>query len=137
MIPDFLGRLKSQSDPLDHTTAYEYDGASNRKAIINALLKRFEFEYVDHNNLIKAIDPYEEVITTEYNTDNLPVKVIDQEGKLSEVIYDNEGRILKFIDGVGNEIVYHYDETSATSVSWTKVWETAPYAVTAGDVTGN
>ncbi len=114
---DDLGRLQSQSDPHDHTTSYEYDGANNRTAVINSLLKRFEFEYDDHNNLIKAIDPYEKFITTAYNTDNLPVKVIDQEGKHSEVIYDNEGRILKSIDGAGNEIVYHYDETSATSVS--------------------
>ena len=114
---DDRGRLKSQSDPLNNTTSYEYDGANNRTAIINALLKRFEFEYDDHNNLIKAIDPYEKFVTTEYNTDNLPVTVIDQEGKVSQVEYDNEGRILQNIDAAGNEIVYNYDETSATSVS--------------------
>ena len=114
---DDLGRLKSQSDPLNNTTSYEYDGANNRTAIINALLNRFEFEYDDHNNLIRAIDPYEKFITTEYNSDNLPIKVIDQEGRFSEVTYDNEGRIINAIDGAGNEIVYAYDETSATSVS--------------------
>jgi len=49
--------LKSRTDPHDNITSYEYDGANNRTAIINAHLKRFEFEYDDHNNLIKAIDP--------------------------------------------------------------------------------
>ena len=114
---DAMGRLKSQRDPLNDTTSYEYDGANNRTAVINALLKRFEFEYDDHNNLIKAIDPYEKFITTEYNTDNLPTRVTDQEGKVSGVEYDNEGRVIKAIDGAGNQIVYTYDETSATTVS--------------------
>jgi RHS repeat-associated protein len=114
---DDLGRLKSQSDPLNQITSYEYDSANNRTAVINALLKRFEFEYDDHNNLIKAIDPYQKFITTEHNTDNLPTQVTDQEGKSSEADYDNEGRIIRSIDGAGNEIAYTYDETSTTSVS--------------------
>ena len=36
---------------------YEYDGHNNRTAVINAYLKCFEFEYDDHNNLIKANRP--------------------------------------------------------------------------------
>ncbi len=114
---DALGRLESQTDPLGHTTAYEYDGANNRSAVINTYLKRFEFEYDDHNNLVKAVDPYEKFIKIEYNSDNLPTKVVDQEGKVSETEYDNEDRVVRSIDGAGNEIVYIYDETSATTVS--------------------
>lgn len=114
---DAMGRVVSQTDPLNHTTAYEYDGANNRTAVVNAHLKRFEFEYDDHNNLIKAIDPYLKFIETGYNTDSLPTHITDQEGKESNIDYDNEGRLVKTIDGAGNEIVYHYDETSGTYVS--------------------
>jgi uncharacterized protein RhaS with RHS repeats len=44
-------------------------------------------------------------ITTDYNTDNLPVKITDQEGKENFSEYDNEGRITRSTDGAGNEII--------------------------------
>jgi YD repeat-containing protein len=79
-------------------------------AVIDAYLKRFEFEYDDHNNMIKAIDPYQKYITTTYNTDDLPTRIVDQEGWAAQSEYDNEGRLVRSIDGAGNTIVHYYDE---------------------------
>ena len=107
---DAKGRMVSQSNPLGEATSYEYDGANNRTAVVNALVKRFEFEYDDHNNLVKAIDPLSKYAVTVYNTDHLPILVTDREGKQSAAEYDKEGRLLKTIDGAGNEIQYTYSE---------------------------
>ncbi len=109
--------MTATTDPLGHTTAFEYDGANNRTALINAALKRFDFEYDDHNNLVRAIDPRGKVVSAEYNTDDLPTKTVDQEGKGSRFEYDSEGRLVKAIDGAGNETVYHYDESLETVAS--------------------
>jgi RHS repeat-associated protein len=114
---DSMGRLISQRDSLNNKTAYEYDGANNRTAVVNAYLKRFEFEYDDHNNLIRAKDPYEKYVVTEYNTDNLPTKITDQQDKSTQTEFDNEGRLIKQVDGAGNEILYHYDATLAAPAS--------------------
>jgi RHS repeat-associated protein len=107
-----MGRLTSQADPLGNTTAYEYDPANNRRAVVNPYLKRFEYGYDAHNNLVSAKDPYEKSVLTQYNTDNLPVKVTDQEGKETFYEYDNEGRLLSTTDGNGNKVRMEYTENA-------------------------
>jgi len=47
----------------------------------------------------------------------LPVQVVDAEGKSSFTEFDNEGRLLRSIDGAGNETVFFYDESNATFAS--------------------
>jgi RHS repeat-associated protein len=81
------------------------------------VLKRFDFEYDDHNHLIKATDPYAKYVTASYNSDGLPVRLTDQEGRAGASEYDNEGRLRKAVDGAGNEVLYHYDETPETFAS--------------------
>ena len=61
--------------------------------------------------MIKAIDPALKFITTEYNSDELPVETTDQEGKSATVEYDNEGRVISSVDGAGNTTSYTYDES--------------------------
>lgn len=112
---DKLGRFISQTDPSGNTTTFQYSAANNRIGVTNPL-QSFAFEYDDHNNLTKVTTPSGPIII-EYNTDNLPVHRIDQEGNESFREYDNEGRLKKVIDGAGNEIVYHYDESQTTTVT--------------------
>jgi uncharacterized protein RhaS with RHS repeats len=90
---------------------------NSHKSRLDTIFFYSSYEYDDHNNLIKAFDPYQKYISTEYNTDNLPVKIIDQKGQYSNIENVNEGRVHKNIDGAGNEIIYTYDESSATTVS--------------------
>ncbi|MCP4569197.1 MAG: RHS repeat protein, partial [FCB group bacterium] len=108
---DNIGRLISSKNPLNHTTSYEYDGVNNVTAMVDALSKRYEFEYDDHNNLTKATDPYSKSVVIDYNTDDLPTRIVDREGKVWTNQYDNEGRLIKTLDGAGNETRYHYDES--------------------------
>ena len=114
---DPLGRLTSVTDPLTNVTTYAYDGANNRTNVVNALLKSFGLEYDDHNNLVRTVNPLSKVHSYQYNTDDLPTREIDPDGKELATIYDNEGRVIRTVDGATNQIVYRYDETSATPAS--------------------
>jgi len=78
---------------------------------------QIEFEYDQHNNLIKATDPYRKYVTTEYNTDNLPTKVIEQKGVVTRMEYDREGRVTASIDGTENVTIFRYDESTDTPVT--------------------
>ncbi|MCP4549372.1 MAG: RHS repeat protein, partial [bacterium] len=114
---DELGRLLSHTDPLDHKTAYEFDGVGNLTAVVNANLKRFEYQYDDHNNLIRALDPYNNETTISYNFDGQPTLVKDAMGRISTFEYDEFSRLTSSVDGGGARIVYHYDDDQASFVS--------------------
>ena len=60
---------------------------------------------------------YSKFIEREHNTDKLPVQLIDQEGKKTQITYDNEKRLLNYTDGAGNIITLNYDESQETYVS--------------------
>jgi len=114
---DALGRLMSKTDPLGQKTMYEYDGANNNSAVVDVAQNRFEFIYNEHNQLTKARNPFTHDSRIIYNSDKLPVQLIDEAGKSRLTEYDNEGRLKRSVDGAGNEIVQHYDETPASFVN--------------------
>ena len=112
---DPAGRLKTVIDPMEHVTTFEYDAVGNKVKEIDAGGRETLFEYDARYNLIKAtrvVDPatpgLNAVTTFEYNQDNKMIRQVDPEGHEVIYEYDNEGRLLKTMDGNGNEITMEY-----------------------------
>ncbi|MCA9130422.1 MAG: RHS repeat protein, partial [Planctomycetales bacterium] len=82
------GDLIRMTDPLGHTTRYEYDVRGRR---------------------IQAIDPDGGITSFEYDPDNNLIALTDAVGNRTEFTYDARSRQTSEIDPLGNVIAYEYD----------------------------
>ena len=52
-----MGRLKTVTDPLEHTTEYFYDEVGNKIREVDPESKETTYEYDARDNLKKAVNP--------------------------------------------------------------------------------
>jgi RHS repeat-associated protein len=107
---DAQGNLVSITDPLDQVSSFEYDSVGNVTALVDAALHRTELAYDEHNQVVQTVDALGNVSEIVYNSDQLPIEVIDALGRRVFGEYDVAGRLVREVDGAGNETVSVFDE---------------------------
>ncbi|AZR74093.1 hypothetical protein BBF96_12215 [Anoxybacter fermentans] len=77
--------------------------------IIEANGGEYEYEYDKIGNLVKIIDPMENVRMMSYNSLNKLIEVIDAMGYTTVYQYDPEGMLTRIVDANGYTKEYQYD----------------------------
>lgn len=121
---DSLGRVVNVFDNIGRRTHYEYDEAGRVISIDTGPTSPSdpfvtEYEYDENGNRTKVINPHGDVLETEYDALNRPVRVYlphpngGPRGAFTEYIYDENGeigRLTHVVDPSGNATQYSYDE---------------------------
>ena len=106
---DMLGRLKTESDALNHTTTYEYDSLGNRVSLLDANGKTTSYTYDDLNRLTHigypAPDPNVDFV---YDALGRRTSMTDGLGTTSWT-YDALDRPTSIADPFSAHVGYNYD----------------------------
>ncbi|MFH1148047.1 MAG: RHS repeat-associated core domain-containing protein [Pseudomonadota bacterium] len=113
---DDKGQLTSSKDPLENITQFIYDKVGNKVKEVDAEAKQITYQYDSNDNLLSRTTP-SGVYIYEYNLDELKTKETDPEGKAIRYEYDLDGRMVKTIDGNGNEVINEYGDTAGGCAS--------------------
>lgn len=114
------GDLLSVTNPLSQTTTYTYDFLGRDKTFTNPLNEVTTFEHTLTE--WRQIDPLGNVSSMTYNQEGNIASYVGETGIVTRREYDIHGRVIKVIDGNGNE----------TSVEY--IAEVLPYDGNAGSV---
>ena len=114
---DDLGRLTSETNPLNRTTSYEYDDANNPSKVTDPLGRETAFTYDIHNRPISTTDALGSQSHLNYSKDYLKVTTVDKCNRQSGSFLDSEKRLVKNVDRAGNITTYEYDKTLASPQS--------------------
>ena len=102
-------QVKTVTDPLGHTTTFEYDGADLVK--ITDALGRVVQRFSDGaGRVVGMIDPLGNVTRLDYDVFDQLLKQTDALGNTVESTYDLNGNRLTFKDPRGNLTQYAYDD---------------------------
>lgn len=103
-----MGQRTSITDPLTHTTAFDYDKSGKLNLLTNALNKTHKPVYDINGRLDKIIDPYLSEKRLIYNNLGQLSTIFDEENHKQEMAYDAIGRISNQIDGANNNTSLEY-----------------------------
>ena len=129
---DAIGRLVDQYDNIGRRTHYEYDDAGRLVALQqdpddadgDGDLFVTQYEYDGNGNVVRTTTPAGDVIDTDYDALNRPIKSYlpypegGTRGAYTEYVYDEDhaipddqlGLLTRLIDPEGHETHYAYDE---------------------------
>lgn len=117
---DTRANVIEKVDPNDPTTPHdggvttvEYNDANfpdlpTKK--INALGNVWTYEYDDHGNLVRQVDPNNNERTWTYNSFGQKLTKTDENTHTRNYIYDADGLLTEVINPNGNHFWYNYDE---------------------------
>jgi RHS repeat-associated protein len=124
------GLLQSVTNPLGHTTSYQYDSARRLQVLTNALGNQTVYSYDGAGNLVSVQDAMGRLITNTYDGMRRLVQQVDATGgvtlwrynALGEItsqtdplgqtttsVYDGQGRLIQTIDAQGGATIFGYD----------------------------
>jgi RHS repeat-associated protein len=99
------------TDPLGHSTSYQYDAAGRLVQQTDALGGVTTYTYDGDNRLLKQVDPFGLATKYTYDGDGRVLKVNVQGSPDPETLYlyDVAGNLLSVTDPNGNEIAFAYN----------------------------
>jgi RHS repeat-associated protein len=112
------GDLESTTDPLTHTTEFEYDTYGNRKTAIDAEGDKRTWTYDKDGRAITEVsprgneagaEPSKFETKTERDSQGRPLKITDPLGHTTEFKYDANGNLESKTDGLNHTTKYTYD----------------------------
>jgi RHS repeat-associated protein len=125
------GLLQSVTDPLQHTTRYQYDGQRQLIDEVDPLGNRTTYGYDAADNQVTVEDALGRVTTYVYDGMRRVVEQIDPLGGITTTTYDAQGDVTSVIDPLGHVTLNTYDqrglETSRTEAAGTPVASTTLY----------
>ena len=111
------GLLQSVTDPLGHTTQYQYDSDRRLDLTIDALGGETAYSYDAAGNLATTTDALGRVTQTEYDGRNQLIQTIDAAGGVTQYQYNAYGELVSEIDpkaypsdAQGKTTLYTYDQ---------------------------
>jgi RHS repeat-associated protein len=107
--PVWKSEVATITDPLTHTTTFEYDASGNRKSVTDALNHKTSFEYNAAGQVTSVTDPLQHTTTFEYAGPDL-VKITDPLGRVTQRFFDAGGRLLAETDPEGQTTRFTYDK---------------------------
>src|SRR5574338_167471 len=107
--PVWPREIATITDPLNHTTTFEYDERGNRKSIIDALNHKISFLFNPAGQVTSVTDPLQHTTTFEYAGGDL-VKMTDPLGRVTQRFVDAAGRLLSHTDPAGQTTRFTYDK---------------------------
>jgi RHS repeat-associated protein len=109
-VYDANGNLKSETDPMNRTTAYGYDVLDRLIATTDPLGNTTTQTYDAVGNVLTTTDPLGEVTKYGYDNNNRLVSTTDPNGDVTKSTYDAAGNLLAVTDPDSNVTSYAYDK---------------------------
>ncbi|MFD5056213.1 fibronectin type III domain-containing protein [Streptomyces tendae] len=116
------------ADPGAHTTAFTYDKAGNRTAVIDPLGDETNTTYDALNRPTTLDDPLGNVTTTQYDANGNVTTVTAPTGAVTTYTYDKNDRRVSSTDPLGNKTTYAYDAVGRTLSETSPSGATTTYA---------
>ncbi|WP_455712983.1 RHS repeat-associated core domain-containing protein [Streptomyces phaeochromogenes] len=101
------------TDPLQHTTAFQYDADNNMKSVIDAENRTTSFTHSPEGQVKTVTDPSGAVTEYTYRNGDL-ASVKDNEGRTSSQFTDAAGRPAALADTTGSATTLVYDQLNQT-----------------------
>ena len=105
---DHIGRLKTITDPLGHTTGYGYTGHLQTSKTC-ALGYATTYGYNEANLMISQTDHLGNTTTFEYDAAGNRTAIIDPVGNTTSFVFDELNRLIEKIDPLNMRTSYAYD----------------------------
>jgi len=110
------GLLQTVTDPLGHTSTFQYDANRRLQVTRDALNDLTTLSYDSSGNLLTTQDPLGHVTTTSFDSKNRLINVTDAAGGLWTYSYDPANDLVEKTDPLGNDTGYNFDQ---------RTWQTA------------
>lgn len=104
-----MGRILSKTDPLNHTTTYTYDNASNVLTVSDPLGNVTTSAYDADNNRTSVTDPLGHTTNFTYNQNDKLITTTDPLGRTTTCGYDAENNLISVTDPLNHTTSYTYD----------------------------
>lgn len=102
------GFIQSETDPKGNTTTYSYDEVGHLTEVSTPTgSSRYQYDKI--GNLVEIIDALGNTTSFKYDLKNLPIAVVDPNGKAKHLEYDNNGNLIRLTDPKGNTTEFQYD----------------------------
>jgi len=117
------GQLLAQTDPLNHSTSFEYDPAGNLSSVTDPRGNTSHFGYDDYGNLVSIETPMGDRMHLFYDAEARPVWVIGPNHRLAIYEYDDSENLTRVTDGLlvtslDSDRNLRYDPTEASSTEF-------------------
>lgn len=124
---DESGNLISDTNPYNQGVYYTYDKSGFRKTSRSDAGDTLSM-LVNANGLPKEItDSLNHINRLNYDLDNRPTLIQDQEGNTQRFFYDSRGRIEQYIDAENNKSLYSYENNLLSQIKYPTYVEAYEY----------
>ncbi|WP_238946571.1 RHS repeat-associated core domain-containing protein [Vandammella animalimorsus] len=106
---DALGQRISSTDPLGHTTQYQWDALGRLTQVTDALGGITRQTWDAHDNLLSVTDAKGNTHQFQYDKAGRQIKETRPLGGSIQTAWDAAGRLSQRTDAAGNQTHYHYD----------------------------
>ncbi|HKG48076.1 MAG TPA: RHS repeat-associated core domain-containing protein [Pyrinomonadaceae bacterium] len=107
---DANGSLLSETDPLNRTTNFTYDGNRQKLTETDALQKTTSFSYDANGHLKSITDPLNKTVSFVNNANGLITTATDQNNKVRTFTYDASSNFTGITDELGNSFSIAYND---------------------------
>jgi RHS repeat-associated protein len=114
--PVWTSEVATITDPLLHTTTFDYDTHGNRTKVTDALSHQTVYTYNPGGQVTSIRDPLQHTTTFEYTGPDL-TKTTDPLGRVTLRFFDAAGRLLAQTDPLGQTTRFVYDKVNLTQVT--------------------
>lgn len=109
---DFAGHVTSITDPLNHTTTYDYQYGSGRGDLVqlqypDGATFQYQYDPVFHH-VTQSLDSLHHLTTYSYNSNGDLIAVRDPLGQVTTLVWSN-GLLQRITDPLGHTSSYQYD----------------------------
>ena len=107
---DALGNVLSEKDVLGQNNYYDYylNGKLKDKIYPDGVIEKYDYDFTGNINITKT-DRAGRVTTISNTVFNKPCKIQNPDGTVIKYDYNPLGKILRAVDGNGQEKIYTYD----------------------------
>jgi RHS repeat-associated protein len=107
-FPSAFQQIASVTDPLNHTTSFDYDASGNLTKMTDPLGHQITVTYNSAGQPLTITDPLNHTTTLTYDGTDLAA-ISDPLGGITRYFVDGAGRVLTLTDPMGNVTRYAYD----------------------------
>jgi RHS repeat-associated protein len=106
------GRKATATDPLGHTTTYNYDAAGRLTSTVDAQSNTTQYAYDDAGKRISILDPNLHKTLSQYDARRRLSKTTYDDATTTLYSYDGPGNLASVTDQASNTVQYTYDAAS-------------------------